>query len=49
MDEDPLVEALVAGREQRQPLLAGELLDDLLVERAALGRQRDDAVAGTPP
>ena len=34
--DDPLVEALEAGREQRQALLAGELLDELLVELAAL-------------
>ena len=46
--DDALVEALEARREQRQLLLPGELLDQLLVELAALRRQRDHPVAGSP-
>ena len=46
MHEDPLVEAFVAGREQRQALLAGEAFDNLLVERPPLRRQHDDPVVG---
>ena len=44
--EDPLVEALEPRGEEGQPLLAGELLDDRLVELAALRRERDHAVLG---
>ena len=42
MLDDPLVEALEARREQRQPLAARELLHELLVELPPLRRQRDD-------
>ena len=44
MIEDPLVEALEARGQQRQRLLGGELLDELLVELAALRRERDHPV-----
>ena len=42
MDQDALVEALEAGREQRQPLLGGELFDHGLRQLTTLRRQRDD-------
>ena len=44
MHRDALVEALEAGREQRQPLLARELLDDVLGQLPPLRRERDHAV-----
>ena len=48
MLDDPLVEALEAGREKRQLLLARELFDQLLIQLASLGRQGDHPVAGRP-
>src|SRR5262249_36187079 len=42
MREDALVEPLEAGGQKRQPLLAGELLDDRLGQLPALWRQRND-------
>ena len=42
--EDVLVETLEPGRQERQVLLAGQLLDDALVELPALRRQRDHAM-----
>src|SRR5207244_4055012 len=44
--DDPLVEALESRREQRQRLLLGELLDDLLRELPTLRGKRDDAMLG---
>ena len=44
MLDDALVEALEAGGEQREPLLVGELLDDVLRQLAALRRERDDTL-----
>ncbi len=41
MVEHAVVEPLEAGREQRDALLGRELLDELLVELAALGGERD--------
>ena len=46
MIEDPLVEALEAGRQERECRLRGELLHELLVELPPLGRERDDPVTG---
>ena len=43
--EDALVEALIAAAQQRQLLLAGELIHELVVEQAAAGRQRDHPAA----
>ena len=48
MLDDPLVEALEARREERQWLLLGKLLHQLLIELASLRRQRDHPVAGSP-
>ena len=47
--DDALVEALEAGREERQALLAGELLDQGLVERPALGVSAITAVRSASP
>ena len=44
MLDDPLVEALEPRGEERQRRQRGELLDDRLRERAALGRERDHRV-----
>ena len=46
MDQDALVEALEAGREQGQALLGSKLLDDRLVQLAPLRRQGDHAMVG---
>ena len=46
MLDDPVVEALEPGREERDRLLRGELLDDGLGQRPALRGQRDDPVIG---
>ena len=40
--DDALVEAFETGGEKGQLLLAGELLDELLVELPTLRRERDD-------
>ena len=45
MLHDALVEALEAGREERQPLFRSELLDGL-IELPPLRRQRHHAVLG---
>ena len=45
MVEDALVEPLEPSREERQRRLARKLLDERLVELAALRRERDDAMA----
>ena len=47
--EDPLVEALEAGRQQRERGLGRELLDERLVELSSLRRERDDPVLRCPP
>ena len=44
--DDALVEALEPGREERQMLFSGELLDQRLIELAALRRQSDHPVSG---
>ena len=46
MGDDPLVEALEAGGEERQRRFGRELLDDGLRQRPALRRQGDDALRG---
>ena len=43
MLDDALVEALVAPAQQRDRRLRGELVDEVVVEHPAAGRQRDDA------
>ena len=48
MLDDALVEALEARREEGQALLPGKLFDQLLIELASLGRQRNHPVAGSP-
>ena len=46
MLRDALVEALEAGGQERERLLRGQLLDDVLGQLASLRRQRDHAVVG---
>ena len=49
MLDDPLVEALETGGEERQVVLVRQLLDDFLRQLAALRAERDTRWAGAPP